>query len=220
MTPGSRAVRLSVWARASGTVFRPARPRSIRDDDERPRAKVEWAQLIGRVAAERDVAAFKTLFEHFAPRIKGFLLKTGTSEDQAEEIVQETMVALWRKAELFDPATTGAVAWIFTIARNLRIDAARRASRTVPVDHEAEQDYLVDPADSPESSLSRADAASEVTAALQRLSQEQSDVIRLSFIEERPHAEIAKRLGIPLGTVKSRIRLAVTRLRTLLDEPT
>jgi RNA polymerase sigma factor (sigma-70 family) len=181
---------------------------------------VEWAQLIGRVAAGRDLAAFKALFEHFAPRIKGFLLKTGTSDDQAEDIAQETMVAVWRKAELFDPATSGAAAWIFTIARNLRIDAARRASRTVRVDHEAEQEYLADSAESPEISLSRVDERSKVTAALQRLSQEQSDVIRLSFIEERPHSEIAKQLGIPLGTVKSRIRLAMNRLRDLLDEPT
>ncbi|MGA7805047.1 sigma-70 family RNA polymerase sigma factor [Bradyrhizobium sp.] len=181
---------------------------------------MEWAHLIGRVAAERDAAAFRTLFEHFAPRIKGFLLRTGTRDDQAEEIAQETMAAVWRKAELFDPATSGAAAWIFTIARNLRIDAARRAARSVQVDHEAEQDYLADPAESPESSLSRLEETSRVAAALQRLSRQQSDVIRLSFIEERPHAEIAEQLGIPLGTVKSRIRLAMSRLRNLLDQPT
>lgn len=220
MTAGSQAIRLSAWTRASRAVFRPARPRPTRDDDERSLAKVEWAHLIGRVAAERDAAAFRTLFEHFAPRIKGFLLRTGTRDDQAEEIAQETMAAVWRKAELFDPATSGAAAWIFTIARNLRIDAARRAARSVQVDHEAEQDYLADPAESPESSLSRLEETSRVAAALQRLSRQQSDVIRLSFIEERPHAEIAEQLGIPLGTVKSRIRLAMSRLRNLLDQPT
>jgi RNA polymerase sigma factor (sigma-70 family) len=218
MTAGSRAVRLSMWTRTSGTVFRPAGP--VKDDKERPRAKVEWAQLIGRVAAERDLEAFEILFEHFAPRIKGFLLKSGAGDDQAEEITQETMVALWRKADLFDPATAGAAAWIFTIARNLRIDAARRAARTVRVDHGAEQEYLVDPALSPESSFAQIDEAARVTGALRRLPPEQSEVIRLSFIEERPHSEVAKRLGIPLGTVKSRIRLAINRLRDLLDEPT
>lgn len=217
MTDGSQAVRLSVSNRPPRTVFRSARP--VRHDHERPWAKVESAQLIGRVALERDVEAFKSLFEHFAPRIKGFLLKTGTSEDEAEEIAQEAMVAVWRKAGLFDPATAGASAWIFTIARNLRIDAARRASRTARVDHDAELEYLVDPADSPESSVSKGDESARVALALQRLSQEQSEVIRLSFIEERPHSEIAKRLGIPLGTVKSRIRLAIDRLRDLMDEP-
>lgn len=217
MTAGAQAVRLSAWTRVSGTGFRSARP--VRDDDERPRNKVEWAQLIGRVAAQRDLDAFKALFEHFAPRIKGLLLRAGASADEAEEIAQETMASVWRKAELFDSTTAGAAAWIFTIARNLRIDAARRAARTVRVDHDAEQEYLVDPAESPESSISRVEETSKVNAALLRLSPEQSEVIRLSFIEERPHSEIAEKLGLPLGTVKSRIRLAMNRLRDLLDEP-
>src|SRR5581483_5050003 len=95
-----------------------------------PKAKVEWADLIGRVASRGDREAFKNLFEHFAPRIKGFMLKSGCSVEDAEEIAQNTLVAVWRKAGQFDPSTTGAAAWIFTIARNLRIDALRRAART------------------------------------------------------------------------------------------
>jgi len=183
-----------------------------------PKAKVEWAELIGRVASRGDREAFNILFEHFAPRIKGFLLKTGCAAEEAEEIAQGTMVAIWRKASQFDPATTGAAAWIFTIARNLRIDAARQATRYGRMEREVERDYESAVAESPDMIVLRAENASRITAAIDRLSAEQSTVIRLSFLEERPHSEIADLLGIPLGTVKSRIRLAMNRLRDLLDE--
>lgn len=200
----------------------PARPwiRLQRVAGERPKATVEWAELIGRVASQGDREAFKLLFEHFAPRVKGLLMKTGTDADAAEEIAQNTLLAVWRKAAQFDPTTAGAAAWIFTIARNLRIDAARRAIRQARADQPATTDESEEIADSPEIILSRRDDVSRVSAALLRLSEEQSRVVRMSFIEERPHAEIAETLGIPLGTVKSRIRLAMNRLRDLLDEPT
>jgi len=187
---------------------------------ERPKATVEWAELIGRVAAHGDRDAFKLLFEHFAPRVKGLLMKIGTDADTAEEIAQSTLLAVWRKAAQFDPSSGGAAAWIFTIARNLRIDAARRAVRQARADQPGLIDDVDDIVDSPEILMTRGEDVSRVAAALLRLSEEQSRVVRMSFIEERPHAEIAESLGIPLGTVKSRIRLAMSRLRDLLDEPT
>lgn len=181
---------------------------------------MDWAELIGRVATRGDREAFKTLFEYFAPRIRGFLIKTGSNADDAEEIAQSAMVAVWIKAAQFDPASAGASAWIFTIARNLRIDAARRAARAGRlVDAEALDDEA-DPALAADLIMSRVEDARRVAAAIERLSAEQSTVIRLSFVEERPHSEIATALGLPLGTVKSRIRLAMNRLRELLDEPT
>jgi RNA polymerase sigma-70 factor (ECF subfamily) len=189
----------------------------LRFGNERPRVTVEWAILIGRVA-EGDREAFRRLFEHFAPRVKGLMLKAGASSDDAEEIAQETLLAVWRKAAQFDPVSAGASAWIFTIARNLRIDSVRRVARTGVVDHEAELDYLVDPAEQVDDAMARNDEADRIARALSCLSEEQSMAIRLSFIEERPHPEIADFLGIPLGTVKSRIRLAMNRLRALLDE--
>jgi RNA polymerase sigma-70 factor (ECF subfamily) len=189
----------------------------LRFGNERPRVTVEWAILIGRVA-EGDREAFRRLFEHFAPRVKGLMLKAGASSDDAEEIAQETLLAVWRKAAQFDPVSAGASAWIFTIARNLRIDSVRRVARTGVVDHEAELDYLVDPAEQVDDAMARNDEADRIARALSCLSEEQSMAIRLSFIEERPHPEIADFLGIPLGTVKSRIRLAMSRLRALLDE--
>jgi RNA polymerase sigma factor (sigma-70 family) len=186
--------------------------------NKRPKAKVEWADLIGRVASHGDREAFKSLFEHFAPRIKGFMLKAGCSADEAEEIAQNTLIAVWRKAGQFDPMTTGAAAWIFTVARNLRIDSVRRAARIGRFSQDLELADTPDPAEPADIVISRVEDAARVKAAIERLSVEQSRVIRLSFIEERPHPEIAGLLGIPLGTVKSRIRLAINRLRDLLDE--
>ena len=182
------------------------------------KSKVEWADLIGRVASHADREAFRSLFEHFAPRIKGFMLKAGCSADEAEEIAQNTLIAVWRKAGQFDPASTGAAAWIFTIARNLRIDSLRRDARAGRIAEDAELENTPEAADSADVVISRVEDTARVKAAIDRLSDEQSRVIRLSFIEERPHPEIASSLGIPLGTVKSRIRLAMNRLRDLLDE--
>src|SRR6478752_807625 len=127
MNAGLRAVSRPLWRSNPAAALRRDQPRmSI---GERPKATVEWAELIGRVAADGDRDAFRLLFEHFAPRVKGFLIRTGMTADAAEEIAQGTLLAVWRKAAQFDPASAGASAWIFTIARNLRIDAARRSAR-------------------------------------------------------------------------------------------
>jgi RNA polymerase sigma factor (sigma-70 family) len=220
MTRGSQAFRMPLKSRVSMAGFRSSRLR--RFGNERPKVTVkitvEWASLIGRVAEHGDREAFGRLFAHFAPRVKGMMLKAGAGRDDAEEIAQETLLAVWRKAAQFDPATAGASAWIFTIARNLRIDAVRRAARSGTVDHGAELDYVVDPAEPADHVMARNDEADRIAVALSQLSEEQSMAIRLSFIDERPHSEIADFLGIPLGTVKSRIRLAMNRLRALLDE--
>ena len=216
MTTGLRAVSGPLWRSNPAAAPRWNRPR--RFSGERPKATVEWADLIGRVAAHGDRDAFKLLFEHFAPRVKGFLVKTGMNADAAEEIAQNTLLTVWRKAAQFDPVSAGAAAWIFTIARNLRIDSARQAARRARAAVSAERDGTPEVADSPETIMSRRDDVSRVEAALLRLSEEQSTVIRMSFIEERPHGEIAERLGLPLGTVKSRIRLAMARLRDFLDD--
>lgn len=178
---------------------------------------MDWAGLIAEVATRRDREAFRRLFEFFAPRIKGYLMRTGSGETEAEEIAQEAMVVLWRKADRFDPATAGAAAWIFTIARNLRIDAVRRGRRAERMLEDIEAEYSQEYEESAETTFGRRQEAGHVEAALQRLPAQQSEIIRLSFIEERPHSEIAASLGIPLGTVKSRVRLAMNRLRELLD---
>ena len=221
MNAGLRALSRPIWGGRSKPALLRIRPQRFagENDKERPKATVEWAELIGRVATHGDRDAFKLLFEHFAPRVKGFLVKTGMSADAAEEIAQNTLLTVWRKAAQFDPSSAGAAAWIFTIARNLRIDGVRRAARQARSSQSAPDD-APEAVESPETTLTRRDDVSRVAAALLRLSEEQSTVIRMSFIEERPHADIASALGLPLGTVKSRIRLAMTRLRNLLEEPT
>ncbi len=181
--------------------------------------RVDWARLISAIATDKDRDAFAELFEFFAPRLKSFMQRSGVSEAAAEELAQEALLAVWRKAALFDPASTGAAAWIFTIARNLRIDAHRREKRGGLTEaSDVEIEFQVDESPQPDSRLAAAQSEQRVRAALSRLSSDQMRVVELSFFEEKAHAEIAELLGIPLGTVKSRLRLAMTGLRNLLSE--
>ncbi|WP_374656250.1 sigma-70 family RNA polymerase sigma factor [Dongia sp.] len=164
-----------------------------------------------------DESAFAELFRYYAPRLKSYMRKLGAAEDQAEELAQEAMATVWRKAHLFDADKAGAGTWIFSIARNLRIDAFRRRKRP---EIEFDDPTLVpdDPA-SPEAMLDHGQQARAVRAALAALPREQATIVHLSFFEDKPHAEIAAELGIPLGTVKSRMRLAFQRFRKALGEP-
>ena len=181
-----------------------------------PNTKVDWADLIGRVASAGDREAFKRLFEHFAPRIKGLMLKAGCSSDEAEEIAQNTLIAVWRKAGQFDPATAGAAAWIFTIARNLRIDSFRHESR--PQIDPDDPALVPAPAPTPDTTLHERLDGARIRAAMAGLPPEQREVVRLSFFEHDSHAAMAARLGVPLGTIKSRLRLAFQRMRVVLAD--
>ncbi len=173
-------------------------------------------QWLKAVAEHRDRGAFGKLFQYFAPRIASFMERGGLSAAEAEEISQETMIAVWRKAALYDPAQAGVSTWVFTIARNLRIDLARKASRAnvgvaalreLPGQFEASVEDMA--------LASERDA--RVRSAMATLSPEQAAVLRLSFFSEKPHAEIAKELSLPLGTVKSRTRLAMAKIRAILE---
>ena len=180
-----------------------------------------WGRLIEAVATRQDRTSFVTLFEHFAPRVKTFALRSGASAARAEELAQETMLTVWRKADSFVPGSAGAAAWIFTIARNLRIDALRRERRNgckFDIDTEMAVGSHVDGRLTPESQIAATQLEQCVRKAMGQLSNEQLRVIELSFFEEKAHGEIAEHLQIPLGTVKSRSRLAITRLRALLGE--
>lgn len=178
----------------------------------------ELAGLIEAVAMRQDRAAFAALFDHFAPRIKGFLMRGRMPAAAAEELAQEAMLTVWRKAAQFDRGRAGASAWIFTIARNLRIDGVRREQRGRLL--ELEMEDAREPPAPPDAELLAGERDKRVRAALERLSEEQKCVLRLSFFEGKPHGEIAAELELPLGTVKSRIRLAMNRLRELLGELT
>ena len=170
--------------------------------------------LVGAIAASADRGAFKELFQRYAGRIKGFLMKGGARGDQAEEIAQDVMVTVWRKAASFDPGKASAATWIFTIARNRRIDLIRREKRPEPDPEDPL--YKPDAPVTPQQALATADRDRRVREALDDLSDEQRQIVRLSFFIGLSHGEIAEKLEIPLGTVKSRTRLAFTRLRTAL----
>lgn len=192
---------------------------SISPDGTPGSDRARWSELIAAIATEEDRAAFAELFAFFAPRIKAFMQRSGATEAKAEELAQETMLVVWRKAGLFDPKSTGAAAWIFTIARNLRIDAHRRELRSGLVEYsDVDVEFQVDEAATPDMQVASGQSEVRVREALSKLSADQMRVVELSFFEEKAHGEIAKILGIPLGTVKSRLRLAMNRLRILLSE--
>jgi RNA polymerase sigma-70 factor (ECF subfamily) len=172
--------------------------------------------LLLRIAEHQDRTALAALFNLFGPRIKSMMLKLGASEALAEDLVQETFLSVWRKASLFSSQRGAASTWIFTIARNLRIDQLRRQSNK-PYEDLSTMDLA---SDAPNGSflVEQHQVIDRVTAALGTLSPEQQEVVRLSFIHDMPHAEIAAKVGIPLGTVKSRLRLAYERLRPMLED--
>lgn len=181
-----------------------------------PAALNDYTALLLRVAQSRDKPALAALFNHFGPRIKSMMLKLGASDALAEDLVQETFVSVWRKASQYSSQRGAASTWIFTIARNLRIDQLRRQSNKPYEDLEK----LELASDSPSGStlVEQNQVIDRVTIALGLLPPEQQEVVRLSFIHDMPHAQIAESLGVPLGTVKSRLRLAYGRLRPLLED--
>ena len=183
-------------------------------------ADEEMAALLRAVATQGDRQAFAVLFKHFAPRVAAYLRRGGTPAASAEDLAQEAMAILWRKSAGYDPARGSVATWIFTIARNLRIDRHRRdgTSAWSFIDGEdAERPDHPDPAASPEEQLAARQREARVRSALRQLSREQARVLQLSYFTESPHSEIARELGIPLGTVKSRIRRALITLRRLID---
>ena len=196
--------------------FRPRISGSGMNQETSPSGGPDHATLIASVALHRDRAAFAELFAYFGPRVKAWMMRAGSNPTAAEELAQETMLAIWQKARLFDPARAGASTWIFTIARNLRIDALRRERHP--------SDLMPDPAEEADTApqadrvLALSQQETRIRAALSLLPPEQADVIRKAFFEDKVHAEIEKELGIPLGTVKSRLRLAMTRLRGMLGD--
>lgn len=174
------------------------------------------ADLLQRVAANGDVEAFRALFETYAPRVKSYMLRQGADPATAEELAQETLLAVWRKAALYSHDKGSATTWIFTIARNLRIDRLRREVVWQPLPENNDERPSEDPA--PDEELSERERAARVRAILAELPPEQSEVVSLAFLEGRSHSEIATQLELPLGTVKSRMRLAYQKIRDALED--
>lgn len=169
------------------------------------------AEALLSSVAEGDKEAFAALFNYFAPRIKSFLLKGGLSEEEAEDMAQETMLTIWKKAPGFNPERAGASTWIFTIARNKKIDFFRKQKGGRMM--EASEIPLESEEAGPGQKAIHAQESEKIAEAFENLPSEQKDLVEKSFFEGKSHADIAEETGIPLGTVKSRIRLALEKLR-------
>jgi RNA polymerase sigma-70 factor (ECF subfamily) len=168
------------------------------------------------VAERRDREAFGRLFAFYAPRVKGYLRRRGTEEAMAEDLTQEVMLTMWRRAHQFDEHRATPSTWVFTIARNKRIDALRRGSRPELEAGATDLPEEVDPAPRGERVVEARQMEEMVSRAIQRLPKEQAELVRIFYFEDKPHTVIADELGLPFGTVKSRLRLALSKLRVML----
>jgi len=175
--------------------------------------RAEWVAHVIRIRDAQDQAAFAELFQHFAPRIKAFLIKSGSDAAMAEECAQEVMATLWHKAHLFDPTRATVATWVFTIARNKRIDVLRKQRRPEPEDlgwgPEAEPDQ--------DDVIALQQETAQLRDAMAALPAAQKELIEKAYFGDLSHREIASQTGLPLGTIKSRIRLALDRLRHAMN---
>ncbi len=183
----------------------------------------DWAATLQRVAKHQDKAAFTRLFRHFAPRIKAYgiaLSSIHTSPEMADELVQEVMIKVWQKAPYFDSAKANASTWIFAIARNCRIDYLRKMKRTeYPL--RVEDLWPISEDLDPFTTLHYLRSEQDIQSVVNDMPKEQAVILREIYVEGKTHSEVAAQSGLPLGTVKSRIRLAIDKLRNALgtNEP-
>jgi RNA polymerase sigma-70 factor (ECF subfamily) len=173
--------------------------------------------LLSRIAVDRSEEAFRRLFDEFGPRVRSFMMRQGTDPALAEELAQETLLSVWRKAELYSPEKGSPTTWIYTIARNLRTDHIRR-QRPWQALSEEHSETIADEGIGADEAVDLQQRQARVRAVLKELPPEQLEVVTLAFIDGLAHGDIAKRLSLPLGTVKSRIRLAYQKLRTALED--
>lgn len=184
--------------------------------DLSPAAVDEQMAACVRAVAERgDREAFRSIFAAYAPKLKAFLARGGLDDPIAEELVQDVMLTVWRRAQTFDPSQGTFAAWLFTIARNRRIDYFRRAPRSFGDDPDPM--LLPEPEPSAEGLVEIRQSSNFVREAMEALPPEQIEVLRMAFFEHKSHSAIAEEQGLPLGTVKSRIRLAMRQLKRTLE---
>lgn len=217
---GSPAVREAQGRRRERRVTIDRRPETASRGQDGAGAAVLRApsdeDLLARIATAEDRAAFIEVFKRFSGRVQAFLVRGGASPEEAEDATQDVMVQVWRRAGSFDPSRAGASTWIYTIARNKRIDMVRRQRRPEP--DPTDPLFSPDPEPQPDQQLAGAERDDRVRQALGTLPEDQRDVVRLAFFAGLTHGEIADRLQSPLGTVKSRLRLAFGRMRADLGD--
>jgi len=184
-------------------------------DGVKPPVKTDLDLLLTRIGEQADRQAFTSLFEKVAPRLKSFLRGQKQSESEIEVILQETMLKVWRRASTFDRSKSSAITWIYTVARNVKIDRIRKMSRPEPDPNDPS--FVPDSPETGEQVFDRQQRSDILKQAVSLLPEDQRQIIMMSFFEEKPHSEISEELGIPLGTVKSRIRLAFGKIRSELE---
>lgn len=193
----------------SSQVIRAEGVRSSKMQADAATTETPWVGHMRRIHEDRDQSAFVDLFRYFAPRVKAFLMKSGASETLAEECTQEVMATLWRKAHMFDPSRASVATWIFTIARNRKVDMLRKQRRPEPEDLPWGPEQEPDQADV----MTLQQETARLSQALAQLPQKQRELVEKAYFGDLSHSEIAAETGLPLGTIKSRIRLALEKLR-------
>lgn len=174
-----------------------------------PAGKTEWINHVIRIRDHRDQQAFAELFAFFAPRVKSFLMRAGADASMAEECTQEVMATLWQKSHLFDPSRASVSTWVYTIARNKKIDQLRKQRRPEPEELTWGPEAEPDQADV----IALQQESDQLGQAIAALPEKQRELIEKAYFGDLTHSEIADATGLPLGTIKSRIRLALDRLR-------
>ena len=180
------------------------------------KVKNPFIEALAKVAESQDISSFKKIFDYFSPRLKSFLMRSGADEAIAEEIIQETMTIIWTKADYYDPKVASPSTWIYTIARNKKIDILRKSRKAILEDIDT---AILPPVESKADENIEHDQKFEMIAQyLDDLPEDQLNLLKMNFFEEKSHGEISEITKIPLGTVKSRIRLALEKIRGKLEQ--
>ena len=177
--------------------------------------RLRETRLLTQLQQRRDTSIFDQIFKLFAPKLKSYLISLGSPQDEAESVVQDVMVTVWTKSHLFNADKASARTWLFTLVRNRYIDLKRANSRQVRAyDQYAESG--VETSTSSDIQLNHT-AGQEVSLLLEKLPKEQAEILLMAYVEGKSHREIAEQLQIPIGTTKSRVRLAFNRLRKIME---
>ena len=180
------------------------------------KVKNPFIEALAKVAESQDISSFKKIFDYFSPRLKSFLMRSGADDAIAEEIIQETMTIIWTKADYYDPKVASPSTWIYTIARNKKIDILRKSRKAILEDIDT---AILPPVESKADENIEHDQKFEMIAQyLDDLPEDQLNLLKMNFFEEKSHGEISEITKIPLGTVKSRIRLALEKIRGKLEQ--
>ena len=191
------------------------KPRNIKADTFSANRDEDLTLCVELIGKNQDKLAFNSIFRYFAPRLKSFLVKAGSTDSQAEEVIQEVMIAVWTKSSTYDSNKSSVSTWIYTIARNKRIDKIRKEKRHYLSESDEGLEIPVD--STQEKEIFSAQVSNSLKKYMSNLPEEQSKLLKLSYFYNKTHADISTELKIPLGTVKSRIRLALTKMRHLVE---